>query len=322
MHCTEAESGLVPTNWLLSSRYFMTLLAFFRRLATRRALLSGLARAATLTALSASLLGGAAHAQTAPIPKISTDLRAALAAAAGSTPSVTWARNLSGVLHVKVLINASSTDAELTTLRHDILARGGSVTYNYLSVRALAAMLPAAAVPAIAARTDVLNIAPNRVVSRHASKASKHAGTTTTATATAPVTTSGLNGAGVGIAILDTGIDWQHRDLLGADGLSRVRGEIDIPAVAQALGMVGWVKGVDFSPIIKSALAITQYSITAPSRLPSGGTFDPYGHGTHVASVAAGNNASGSYRGVATWPTCSPASTGWSSAHAWPTSAS
>src|SRR4051812_36722243 len=87
-------------------------------------------------ALTAGLLLGAlgsVHAQEPRSPKVSADLRSVLAAPA-VTP-VPWARKLSGQWHVKVLINASSTGPELAALRADILVRGGSIFYNFLSVR-------------------------------------------------------------------------------------------------------------------------------------------------------------------------------------------
>ena len=170
-------------------------------------------RLAALACLATALCTGGlapAQAQTNAGNKLAADLSAVVAAPAGSPTTVPWAKNLNGVLHVKVLINANSTDATLAALRADILARGGSVTYNYLSVRALSAMLPAADVPAVAARTDVLGISPNRAVTRHAAKATSVTSTASTTTAAADSTALGFDGAGVGIAILDSGIDWKH----------------------------------------------------------------------------------------------------------------
>ena len=57
-------------------------------------------------------------------------------------PAVLWGKSLSGVQHVKVLINATSFDSQLLALRTDILLRGGSVFYNDPSVLALSATVP------------------------------------------------------------------------------------------------------------------------------------------------------------------------------------
>jgi subtilisin family serine protease len=72
-----------------------------------------------------------------------------------------------------------------------------------------------------------------------------------------------LNGTGVGIVIVDSGIDPNHVSFKDDSGNSRI------------------VYNQDF---------------TGENR-----TTDPYGHGTHVASIAAGNNSvsNGAYEGVA-----------------------
>ena len=110
-------------------------------------------------------------AQTASSPKIAADLRAYVTAVAsgGSTPSVTWVKNLSGQPHVKVLVNAASTDATPASQRQDILARGGSVLYNYISVPAVSATVTAAALDSLAGRVDLNSISPTSP--RHAKEA-------------------------------------------------------------------------------------------------------------------------------------------------------
>ena len=81
--------------------------------------------------------------------------------------------------------------------------------------------------------------------------------------AAAGTTTSGLDGAGIGIAVLDSGIDTGHVSFLGPNNSSRV---------------------------------VVSRDFTGERR-----TDDPNGHGTHVASIAAGNGrvARGEYVGVA-----------------------
>src|SRR5436305_13508525 len=68
---------------------------------------------------------------------------------------------------------------------------------------------------------------------------------------TAGINVSGLDGTGVGIAVLDSGIDAKHTAFLNNNNGVRV------------------VVSRDFTG--------------------EGRTDDPYGHGTHVASIAAGN---------------------------------
>jgi EAL domain len=82
----------------------------------------------------------AADAPAANPGKLSIDLRPLLTSPESLPAEVTWAKSVNGQVLVKVLIVAASTDAELVSLRADVIARGGSVFYNYLSVRAVAAM--------------------------------------------------------------------------------------------------------------------------------------------------------------------------------------
>ena len=74
---------------------------------------------------------------------------------------------------------------------------------------------------------------------------------------------SNLDGTGIGIAILDSGIDTDHHSFLNRSNNVRV------------------VYSEDFTN--------------------EGRTDDPYGHGTHVASLAAGNGriSNGQYLGIA-----------------------
>ena len=200
---------------------------------TRRSLITRLILL-TLTWMALTVGGDLAMAQTASSPKIASDLRAyvTVVASGGTAPSVTWAKNLSGQPHVKVLINASSTDATLASLRQDILARGGSVLYNYISVRAVSAMVPAAALDPLAGRADVISISPNRATARQGSLL--QAGTGAGAALPALPTGSLLDGKGVGIAILDSGIDYRHQNFLGSDGNTRVRAVVDFVAIGRA----------------------------------------------------------------------------------------
>ena len=73
----------------------------------------------------------------------------------------------------------------------------------------------------------------------------------------------GVDGSGIGIAIVDSGIDANHTAFLGKNGVSRV---------------------------------IAGYDFTGEGRLD-----DPFGHGTHVAATAAGNGriSNAAYMGVA-----------------------
>ena len=150
-----------------------------------------------LACVSALVLGPPAAAQ-ATSAKIAADLVPVIDAP--RPPPVSWALNQNNQTYVKVLLVASSADPTLAALRQDILARGGSVHYVYLSVRALSAMVPVAALKPLAARSDVLTIAPNRVAARSASLVQA-----TTGASALPRLANGaaLDGSGVGMAVLD-----------------------------------------------------------------------------------------------------------------------
>ena len=143
--------------------------------------------------------------------KISVDLQ--LVIAASVTPSYSsWVRDIDASRYVKVIVVATpSADPELASLRQSVLAVGGSVYFRYTSVSALSVLLPAARVIDIAMRADVQGVSPNRMTARTATSLATSAledatGVNGVRTRTGKGTGySGLDGSGVGIAILDSG---------------------------------------------------------------------------------------------------------------------
>lgn len=122
-----------------------------------------------------------------------------------------------------------------------------------------------------------------------------------------------LTGKGVLVAVIDSGIDYTHRDFRNADGSSRIMALWDqtlsadivnanVPAESPFAGKAappeGFVSGVEFrKERIDAALAEPTLQETyrlVPSR-------DISGHGTAVAGIAAGggNESNGQYRGAA-----------------------
>ncbi|HWH83404.1 MAG TPA: hypothetical protein VNU71_14330, partial [Burkholderiaceae bacterium] len=236
---------------------------------------------AALLACALALAGGAAQAQSAGASaKVAADLRASLAATSRAQPR--WARELGGVRHVKALIVANSPDPELTELRAQVLAVGGSVYYRYLSVSALSVLLPANRVDEIARRADVQSISPNRPTTRSASALELATGA---ADARAAGAMPGVDGSGVGIAVLDSGVAWSHANFRGGAGQpSRVLRAVDLQRAGDAAGR-RWNAGVDMSALLYvgadrgGATAAFERLIAADRNVRA----DGYGHGSHVA---------------------------------------
>jgi hypothetical protein len=197
--------------------------------AHRRSFIRHLLSAAACAAALATSAGPAAAQST--LAKIAPDLARVIGTAVMPSDLV-WARTLGQGNFVKVLIVASGDDPRLDALRQTILANGGSIYYVYDSVRAMSAMLPVALVPVLAARTDVQMIMPNRPTARTASLLQDASGSS------AVPKIGGIplvDGKGVGIAVLDSGIDWYHCSVLDAAGKSRVAQVVESNAASQRL---------------------------------------------------------------------------------------
>lgn len=107
-----------------------------------------------------------------------------------------------------------------------------------------------------------------------------------------------LTGAGVLVAIIDSGIDYTHPDFRKEDGTTRIAVLWDQTARGEGEPPVGYSDGVLYtSEQLNRALAGEQ-AVSGGSLVPEQ---DLSGHGTHVAGIAAGNGraSGGRYRGVA-----------------------
>ncbi|HEV7902423.1 MAG TPA: S8 family serine peptidase, partial [Pyrinomonadaceae bacterium] len=138
---------------------------------------------------------------------------------------------------------------------------GARTTRSFGKLNARAIELPARAIKSLAARGELIFASPDQEMIP-----AGHVSETTGADAVREVqgaNRTDLDGTGIGIAVLDSGIDLGHRAFLNQNNKSRI-----------ALSR-------DFTG--------------------EGRTDDPYGHGTHVASIAAGNGriSNAEYIGIA-----------------------
>jgi serine protease AprX len=148
--------------------------------------------------------------------------------------------------------------ASLPDLRGAIARAGGALGRELRGINGQVAMIPDAALAALAARSDVASVSLDRVIVGAMDYTSPTVG------ATAVRQELGYDGAGITVAVVDSGVTPWHDDLADGAGNQRV------------VGFVDFVNAGD-----------TPY--------------DDYGHGTHVAGIIAGNgfDSSGARTGVA-----------------------
>src|SRR5882724_9718839 len=178
---------------------------------------------------------------------------------------------------VRTLIQSNGPVA--SALPTAITAAGGSVVRQFTSIDGLLADLPINKLLSIAARSDVDRMSADHL----AQQSSSHLEVATGADRAR--TYGGLDGSGVGIAILDSGIMARHGEfgpLGNLLGLSRVTAKTDI--VASNTNLAQYLLRLGIVDSLVDLLGL--------------GNGDGYGHGSHVAGTAAGrSNASGASRG-------------------------
>ncbi|MEO5697655.1 MAG: S8 family serine peptidase [Burkholderiaceae bacterium] len=231
------------------------------------------------------------------VAKLSNDLSGALSVATG--PVLPWLRQVGGESLVKVIVSTSPDDTLLPGLVRYVLSLGGAVHYTYPALNAMAVMMPASKLLDLAGRSEVLSISADRPVMRSASQLQLASGA-------AQVPSGGLlstplDGSGIGIAVLDSGVAWNHQNmaapsLLGLKGPTRVRQALDFHSIGKAWADAGWKKGSDETSLSLNILNGLSFNLTLKTQqLPVSTQADAFGHGTHVASIAAGQ---GGYQ----WP--------------------
>lgn len=121
-------------------------------------------------------------------------------------------------------------------------------------------------------------------------------------------TNVGLTGAGVLVAVIDSGVDYNHADFRKEDGTTRILGIWDQTVDAKELNRnqngfqysnpKGFLLGTFFSEEMINAALLQEKKEQQMNLVPS---IDLSGHGTHVTGIIAGNGnvSNGRYQGVA-----------------------
>src|SRR5579872_5019816 len=161
---------------------------------------------------------------------------------------------------VKVIVQYRRvpTSAHYATMH----GRGGRLQSKLHMIKSAAFTIPVSALAALESDPEVVSVTidhPMNVMDD----------LTNDATGVHSAWNAGYNGAGIGVAVIDSGINDSHPDLRNPDGTSRV------------------VYHQDFTG--------------TPTTNANGAQYDLYGHGTHVAGIIGGNGSlsGGEYSGVA-----------------------
>ncbi len=214
--------------------------------------------------------------------------RALLAEAAGLTDrkSAQAASALRGSVEAhrqRVRDTQAGLAAQLQSLGAKELARV-QVAHNAIAVRVDAAQLKN-----IAALPGVAKVRPVLSYQLDLSETVPYVGAAT-------VQAGGVDGTGVTVAVLDSGIDYTHRNLGGAG-----TGE----AYEAAYGAdTGDAKNTTRDGLFPTAKVVGGYDFVGESwpntdEAPDEDPIDLEGHGTHVADIIAGQSLDGAHKGVA-----------------------
>jgi hypothetical protein len=190
---------------------------------------------------------------------------------------------------------ANQIDAQETAFMNTLATKYGAteVTRFHRTARSLVIKVDAANIPAIATEAGVTRI---NGLGYHALADNDTAPYIGASTASTPPLPAGLTGAGLTVAVVDTGVDYTHLDLGGpgtvaayqqcaASGVADAANYADLPAACKALfgpGAPKVIGGKDFIGEISTGADGLEQIDANP--------IDFEGHGSHVSDIITGVN--------------------------------
>lgn len=233
------------------------------------------------TALDGSL---AFQARVAARPELAEQPMVASFARSSLSVSPTRRDAVDNQVTVKLVVDPGAVDRARTWARQaggDVVGRPGPAAGGSSAV--VLATVPAPALATIDDQPWIRRAEAPRLLLHRLDQARGPATGLDTA-----VSRHGLTGEGVVVAVVDTGVDWRHPDFRHEDGSTRIERFLHAHARDNSDESRFDVFDADMvDAALKQELAI-----------PDG---DPHGHGTHCASIAAGNGlgSGGRFRGAA-----------------------
>ncbi len=158
-----------------------------------------------------------------------------------------------------------------------------------IAINAIAVTVDASQIAQIAAMPGVKSVRPVRHHELHLSESVPYVGA-------AAAQAGGVDGSGVRVAVLDSGIDYTHRNLGGAG----------TPAAYEAAYGTGPSdpRNTSRDGLFPTAKVVEGFDFVGDAwpngpRTEDADPIDFQGHGTHVADIIAGRSADGTHKGVA-----------------------